>query len=208
MPSPWCFTAQVDGCSGDGRPTCEAVECLIGAEPCPGGNHFRATGIACARTYCPSKGVVSPFSETSSVGLMEVSKGSMTALEAKMALTDLVGAPSLHSVCIDHIMPFGCPELNSARARIFSVSGLYVEPRKNANERSLWLREATIQGLKALRKKWGLAGEAIITHVGEVSRVQEKVSGKTWRWTGIPVWVFSPASAEAWLVIFNTEEVK
>jgi hypothetical protein len=27
--------AEIIGCSGEGRPTCKAAECLFGAEPCP-----------------------------------------------------------------------------------------------------------------------------------------------------------------------------
>ena len=42
-------------CSGQGRPSCRATECLWGAEPCPGGNHWKAEGIQCARTDCGFK---------------------------------------------------------------------------------------------------------------------------------------------------------
>lgn len=36
-PGDYCRTNQsiIAGCSGKGRPTCEAAECLYGAEPCP-----------------------------------------------------------------------------------------------------------------------------------------------------------------------------
>jgi len=41
----------IAGCSGEGRPTCQAPECLYGAEPCPHGNHFRPEGGQCS--WCP-----------------------------------------------------------------------------------------------------------------------------------------------------------
>ena len=32
------------GCSGEGRPSCKAGECLYGAEPCPKCNGFKPEG--------------------------------------------------------------------------------------------------------------------------------------------------------------------
>lgn len=40
------------GCSGKGRPSCQAVECLYGAEPCPVGNHWKPEGGKC--NFCPT----------------------------------------------------------------------------------------------------------------------------------------------------------
>ena len=45
----------IPGCSGKGRPTCEAGECLYGAEPCPNGGHYKAEGIT-LRFLCSVKG--------------------------------------------------------------------------------------------------------------------------------------------------------
>jgi hypothetical protein len=49
-PGDYCrtHTAEILGCSGQGRPSCQAAECLFGAEPCPDGNHFKAEGHPCA----------------------------------------------------------------------------------------------------------------------------------------------------------------
>lgn len=44
-------TDEIEGCSGKGRPSCDATECLYGAEPCPNGNHFKPEGAAC--NFCP-----------------------------------------------------------------------------------------------------------------------------------------------------------
>ena len=40
------------GCSGEGRPSCRATECLYGAEPCPAGNHWKPEGNKC--NFCPA----------------------------------------------------------------------------------------------------------------------------------------------------------
>ena len=42
---------QLLGCSGEGRPTCKATECMFGAEPCPNGNHWKGEGLTC--NFCP-----------------------------------------------------------------------------------------------------------------------------------------------------------
>ena len=43
------------GCSGEGRPTCKAPECLYGAEPCPNDDcrGFKPEGFPC--NYCGTK---------------------------------------------------------------------------------------------------------------------------------------------------------
>ena len=41
------------GCSGEGRPSCKATECMYGAEPCPNGNHWKAEGAPC--NFCRSE---------------------------------------------------------------------------------------------------------------------------------------------------------
>jgi hypothetical protein len=44
-------TPRATGCSGKGRPSCQAPECIYGAEPCPNHacNSFKAEGpSACA----------------------------------------------------------------------------------------------------------------------------------------------------------------
>lgn len=41
------------GCSGKGRPSCDATECLYGAEPCPDGNHWKPEGGEC--NWCHSQ---------------------------------------------------------------------------------------------------------------------------------------------------------
>lgn len=38
---------QLRGCSGVGRPSCRAAECLYGAEPCPKGNHWKPEMADC-----------------------------------------------------------------------------------------------------------------------------------------------------------------
>lgn len=38
---------KIRSCSGEGRPTCKATECMYGAEPCPNGNHWKGEGLAC-----------------------------------------------------------------------------------------------------------------------------------------------------------------
>jgi hypothetical protein len=43
---PWCWEKVLD-CSGNGRPTCKATECMFGVEPCPMGNHFKPVGAKC-----------------------------------------------------------------------------------------------------------------------------------------------------------------
>lgn len=50
LPLPqWC-TDKVRGCDGTGRPTCAAVECFSGVEPCPNVhcNGFRPLAGSCA----------------------------------------------------------------------------------------------------------------------------------------------------------------
>lgn len=54
VPGDYCRQnkAIIRGCSGEGRPTCQAAECLYGAEPCPHAdcNGFKAEGknVRCA----------------------------------------------------------------------------------------------------------------------------------------------------------------
>lgn len=50
LPVPqWC-TGKVRGCDGTGRPTCAAVACFYGTEPCPSRtcNRFQPIGGRCA----------------------------------------------------------------------------------------------------------------------------------------------------------------
>jgi hypothetical protein len=48
----WCKThGDVDGCSGLGRPSCKAAECLYGAEPCPDCNGFKPVGGKCGYVH-------------------------------------------------------------------------------------------------------------------------------------------------------------
>lgn len=42
------------GCSGSGRPSCRATECLYGAEPCPDGNHWKPEGAECGWCHSPA----------------------------------------------------------------------------------------------------------------------------------------------------------
>ena len=50
-PGDYCrqHTACIIGCSGAGRPTCQAGECLYGAEPCPNPacRGFKGEGLTC-----------------------------------------------------------------------------------------------------------------------------------------------------------------
>lgn len=52
------------GCSGDGRPTCQAVECIYGAEPCPNPScrGFRAESLTPQCASCGEKGEASDYS--------------------------------------------------------------------------------------------------------------------------------------------------
>ena len=53
-PGDYCkaFKAIILGCSGEGRPTCKAAECLYGAEPCPNCNGFKAEGKDIICNWC------------------------------------------------------------------------------------------------------------------------------------------------------------
>ena len=51
---------EILGCSGEGRPSCGATECIYGAEPCPiDPHHFKPEGAACNvihKTAVPAEG--------------------------------------------------------------------------------------------------------------------------------------------------------
>ena len=55
-PGDYCRTHKdlIIGCSGKGRPTCTAGECLYGAEPCPNShcNGFKAEGTHVVCNFC------------------------------------------------------------------------------------------------------------------------------------------------------------
>lgn len=46
------------GCTGEGRPSCQAAECLYGAEPCPNldCSGFKSEGAPCARCGTRTEG--------------------------------------------------------------------------------------------------------------------------------------------------------
>ncbi len=62
VPGDFCRTHKDDGrpdairgCSGEGRPTCQAGECMYGAEPCPQCDGFRAEGPDPVCAWCKRK---------------------------------------------------------------------------------------------------------------------------------------------------------
>lgn len=55
-----CYGDADEGCSGRGRPTCTATECMYGAEPCSVCGHFKAIGAPCGTMHAAPAAAPSP----------------------------------------------------------------------------------------------------------------------------------------------------
>ena len=59
MAEPWCAEANrvnnpaLDGCTGEGRPSCTATECFYGVETCPVCGNAKAIGGKCGFVHKP-----------------------------------------------------------------------------------------------------------------------------------------------------------
>lgn len=53
----WCDDQQGgEGCSGVGRPSCTATECMFGVETCPECRKPKGVGVKCGYVHQPTEG--------------------------------------------------------------------------------------------------------------------------------------------------------